>query len=527
MSSLSSAAVPARTAGPPPRVSHLGDELLARYAARGSDRAFTALYERYHQKLYRYCRSIVRDDADAQDALQSAFAGALAALRRDQRNAPLRPWLYKIAHNEAISLLRRRSRDAADELRDEDFRVGSSVDQEVADRARWRTLVEDLGALPDRQRGALLLRELSGLSHEEIAIALGTTAAAAKQAIFEARQALSEIEEGRAMKCEEVRQRISDGDRRVLRGRKVTAHLRECSACNAFAVAIPNRRAELRAFTPVLPTATATALLSRSLHTASAQGSAGGTSAAATAGVAGKAAGTALAWKTLAGVAVVVTAAAGVTRLAPLIHHSSASPPAAAAAALAHRAAASVHGRQAGHAGSTQAAGAQRAAAHLVHAGRAVDKSSRHARALATHNAPNGKAIGQAGSSHDTATTGHSGSAPGHQPVSAAHGHSGSAPGHQPVSASHGHSGAAPGHQPTSKVSGKSGSASGHQSGSTSSGHSAGAPGLQPASAGSGHSGSAPGLQPASAGSGHSGSAPGRQPASSSSGHSGSAPGNK
>lgn len=525
MSSLSSAAAPARAAGPPPRVSHLGDELLARYAARGSDRAFTALYERYHQKLYRYCRSILRDDADAQDALQSAFAGALAALRRDQRNAPLRPWLYKIAHNEAISLMRRRSRDAADELRDEDFRVGTSVDQEAADRARWRTLVEDLGGLPDRQRGALLLRELSGLSHEEIAIALGTTAAAAKQAIFEARQALSEIEEGRAMNCEEVRQRISDGDRRVLRGRKVTAHLRECSACDGFAMAIRARRTELRALTPVLPSAAAAALLSRSLHTASAQGGAGGTSAAATAGMAGKAAGTAVAWKAVAGVAVVVTAAAGVTRLAPLIHQSSSSSPAATAASAHHRGA-SAHGGQSEHASS---AGEHRAAGHLVHAGRALDKSSGHAAAVATHGAPKGKAIGQAGSSHTTGTTGHSGSAPGHQPVSASHGHSGSAPGHQPVSASHGHSASAPGHQSTSKVSGNSSSAPGHQPGSASSGHSGIAPGQQPASTSAGHSVSAPGQQPttSSTSSGQSVSAPGQQPGATTSGHSGSAPAHK
>src|SRR5947209_1503195 len=94
------------------QVSRLGDELLARQAARGSQRAFTALYERYSQPLYRYCRSIVRDDADAQDALQSTFTGALAALQRGARNAPLRPWLYRIAHNESISLLRRRKRDA-------------------------------------------------------------------------------------------------------------------------------------------------------------------------------------------------------------------------------------------------------------------------------------------------------------------------------------------------------------------------------------------------------------------------------
>jgi RNA polymerase sigma factor (sigma-70 family) len=303
------------------RLSHLGDELLARYAARGSERAFAALYERYHQQLYRYCRSILRNDPDAQDALQSTFAGALQALRRNQRNAPLRPWLYRIAHNEAISLVRRRSRDAGDELQADSLGTGASVEQEAADRARWRMLVADLGSLPDRQRGALLLRELSGLSHEEIAIALGTSTAGAKQAIFEARQAMAEIEEGRAMSCEEVRQRISEGDRRVLRGRRVTAHMRECAGCEAFALAIPARRTQLRAMTPVLPPAAAAALLSRSMHASSHATGASGTSAAAASGAIGKATGTALAWKALAGAALIATTAAGVTGLRHLAHH--------------------------------------------------------------------------------------------------------------------------------------------------------------------------------------------------------------
>ena len=317
MSSLSSAVAPARVALPPVRVSQLGDELLARQAARGSERAFAAIYERYHQQLYRYCRSILHDDADAQDALQSTFAGALQALRRDGRSAPLRPWLYRIAHNEAISVLRRCRRNEADELDAETLRAPSSVEQQAADRARWVRLVADLGRLPERQRGALLLRELSGLSHDEIAIALGTSAGAAKQAIFEARQALTALEEGRSMSCDEARRRISEGDRRVLRGRRVGAHLRACAGCEAFALAIPARRDELRALTPALPPAIATAVLARSMQASSTHGSTAG-AATAGAGAGGKAVGTAMVWKAVAGVAVIAAAAAGVSHL----HHS-------------------------------------------------------------------------------------------------------------------------------------------------------------------------------------------------------------
>src|ERR1700752_4825980 len=100
----------------PLSLARLSDEFLARQAGRRSERAFAALYERYHQQLYRYCRSIVRNDGDAQDVLQSTFTAALSALQRTRRNAPLRPWLYRIAHNEAMTVLRRRSRENAQEL---------------------------------------------------------------------------------------------------------------------------------------------------------------------------------------------------------------------------------------------------------------------------------------------------------------------------------------------------------------------------------------------------------------------------
>src|SRR5437588_10613269 len=202
MESISPAAPAAKVDGTSIWLPRVSDELLARHAARGSERAFAILFERYHQPLYRYCRSIVRNEADAQDALQSTFAAALSALKRGQRNAPLRPWLFRIAHNEAIGVIRRRARDASQELDDAAQQPSASAAVQATERARWSTLVEDLGELPERARNALLLRELSGLSHQEIALALGTTVGGAKQAIFEARQALFEFAEGRAMSCE-------------------------------------------------------------------------------------------------------------------------------------------------------------------------------------------------------------------------------------------------------------------------------------------------------------------------------------
>ncbi|MGZ4331915.1 MAG: sigma-70 family RNA polymerase sigma factor [Solirubrobacteraceae bacterium] len=289
-----------------------GDERLARLVEGGSERAFAGIYERYHRSLYRYCRSIVREDADAQDALQSAFASAFVALRRGQRDAPLRPWLFRIAHNEAVSLIRRRRSDV--ELADAAEQWVGSAEDRAAERARLALLVADLRALPDRQLGALVMRELSGLSHEEIAIALETSVGAAKQTIFEARRALMEFAEGRSMMCEEVRRMVSDGDGRAFRSRRVRAHLRDCAGCTVFAAAIPARRDDLQALAP----AASAAMLARVMGAGSGHGASGGAVAA---GAAGKTVGATLAAKALVSAAVLATAAAGVTGVSTVLRH--------------------------------------------------------------------------------------------------------------------------------------------------------------------------------------------------------------
>src|SRR5688500_13586839 len=99
MSPGSSAAAPAR-ARPNPHLSD--DERLGLLVGRGDQDALGVLYERYHQGLFRYARSLLRNESDAADATQEAFVKALTALRAARRDAPLRPWLFKIVHNEAM-----------------------------------------------------------------------------------------------------------------------------------------------------------------------------------------------------------------------------------------------------------------------------------------------------------------------------------------------------------------------------------------------------------------------------------------
>jgi RNA polymerase sigma factor (sigma-70 family) len=320
----------------------VSDDALARRAAAGDDAAFATLFERHGSALYRYCRSIVGHDQDAQDVVQSTMEHALASLRRTPLTAPLRPWLFRIAHNESISLLRRRR--PVDDLEQQFDLAGATIERQLEDRQRMAALLADLQELPERQRSALVMRELSGLSHEEIAVALAVSVSATKQAIFDARKGLQAAKAGRAMECEPVQRAISDGDGRVLRARPMRAHVRSCSSCSAMRDAIGAREKELASLFPPLPLLGGMALLERILQ--SGAGAAGGGGAAATAGgggaattvvaakVGGLAAGMATSGKALV-VAALVVATAGTVAVVTQPHSTSPAPIVAASGPLA------------------------------------------------------------------------------------------------------------------------------------------------------------------------------------------------
>jgi len=284
----------------------LSDERLTRRAVGGDERAFAAIFRRYHQDLYRFCLAIVGNPHDAQEALQNTMAKVLRALPGEEREIELKPWLYRIAHNESIDLLRRR-REAV-ELDVEQVAPGYGLAEDVVTRERLRQLLDDLRQLPERQREVLVMRELSGLGFEEIGGALGTSDAVARQTLYEARQSLRQMDEGREMGCAEVAKALSDGDGRVARRRDVRAHLRSCAGCRRFREEIKSRERDLAALAP-LPALTAVGMLQGLLG--GSQGGSGGGLAAALGGGAAKSIGASAAAKGIATVAVV--AALGVT----------------------------------------------------------------------------------------------------------------------------------------------------------------------------------------------------------------------
>lgn len=282
----------------------LSDDWLTRRAAGGDERAFAAIFDRYHQRLYRYCLAIVGDTQDAQDALQNTMVKVLRALPGEERKLELKPWLYRIAHNESIELLRRRR-----ETRPLDMELaspGAGLAEDAASRDRLRRLIIDLDQLPERQRGALVMRELAGLDFAEIGAALGTSATVVRQTLYEARLSLRQMDEGRAMSCATVTKVLSDGDGRVARRRDVRAHLRTCPSCRSFREEIGGRERDLAALAP-LPAVAASGLL----HSLLGGHGGGGSLAGVLSGGAAKTLGTSAALKGAATVAVVAAIGVG------------------------------------------------------------------------------------------------------------------------------------------------------------------------------------------------------------------------
>jgi RNA polymerase sigma factor (sigma-70 family) len=162
------------------------DRRLVTLVREGYENAFEEIVRRYDKALTRYAAAIV--GGRAEDVIQDAFAKALLALRRDGAEIELRPWLFRIVRNTALNDLRDSPPTAA-ELADV-IATGSSPAEVLERREELTDLMRRLQSLPEAQRAAIVMRELEGLSHDEIAAALGMSGGGARQAIYRARQAL-------------------------------------------------------------------------------------------------------------------------------------------------------------------------------------------------------------------------------------------------------------------------------------------------------------------------------------------------
>ncbi len=167
---------------------HQSDERLVSLARSGSERAWAEITRRYGHQLRVYCTRFVGANR-AEDAVQQTFLQAFLSLRDGRhREIVLRAWLYRIAHNCSIDLLRKGTADY-DEL-DLEYDGVAQPPTLFEQREEIRRLVARMRDLPDAQRRALALRELEGRSYEEISAQLGHSGSGVRQLIFRARTAL-------------------------------------------------------------------------------------------------------------------------------------------------------------------------------------------------------------------------------------------------------------------------------------------------------------------------------------------------
>jgi RNA polymerase sigma factor (sigma-70 family) len=164
------------------------DEKLVELLREGFAPAFDVMVERYRLPLTRYCARMVGPD-HADDIVQETFTASYSALGSDDRPIQLKPWLYRVAHNTAISALRKKSRHDHEELDENVDGVRAPHDQ-LEQSQRLHDLVSNMRALPERQRAAIVLQELEGMSPEEIAQELDGSVPMVRQLVHRARERL-------------------------------------------------------------------------------------------------------------------------------------------------------------------------------------------------------------------------------------------------------------------------------------------------------------------------------------------------
>lgn len=176
------------------------DQELVRRVQQGDKKAFDVLVRKYQQRIVKLISRYVRDQDEALDVAQETFIKAYRALANFRGESAFYTWLYRIAINTAKNYLVSQSRrppdtdiDAEDAVQfegDSKLRETDLPEQLVHRDELERVIYEAIDALPDDLRTAITLRELEGLSYEEIAQAMDCPIGTVRSRIFRAREAI-------------------------------------------------------------------------------------------------------------------------------------------------------------------------------------------------------------------------------------------------------------------------------------------------------------------------------------------------
>src|SRR4051794_9121835 len=192
----------ARMTQPASLASGASDSELIAQAAAGDARAFEALMRRYNRMLFRTARAILRDDAEAEDALQEAYLQAYRSLASFRAEAKLSTWLARIVANEALMRRRKQTRradilpmqsaDSAEVEQVMETDSDNAPDMRAARGEMRRLLEAQIDALPETYRTVFMLRAVEELSAEETATVLDLPPATVRTRLFRARSLLRE-----------------------------------------------------------------------------------------------------------------------------------------------------------------------------------------------------------------------------------------------------------------------------------------------------------------------------------------------
>ena len=185
------------------RTEREGDQLLVERVQAGDRRAFDVLVSKYQRRLMRLVSRLVHDPAEAEDVVQETFIKAYRALRHFRGDAAFYTWLYRIGINTAKNYLVTQSRrtptssetdaeqaesfDDGNRLRDNNTPESVLASKQIAD-----TVNAAMDVLPIELRTAIVLREIEGLSYEEISEIMACPIGTVRSRIFRAREVIAE-----------------------------------------------------------------------------------------------------------------------------------------------------------------------------------------------------------------------------------------------------------------------------------------------------------------------------------------------